>query len=450
MKYIHKLLAALHVFVILLVVMSCSPDNEVEPLFDQSINQRTEALKTQYSNILTSPDNGWIGYYSPNNNFGFYNVLLDFKSNGNVSIQSDYEEGSANNNITYRIDKTLKIELVFESSSVFSEIFAINRNNNDGEFVFNILSATTNEIILESKLDFGDDVTIFRLRRARAEELDLTPVYASVNNISGDTTNSVYRNILFNNNIIGTFNFNPITRFATITYIVNGVEQVVTVPILITATGFSFVEPLNVNGVFLNSFEFNATENQYANPADALLIKYDNFPAFPTNAVEQIGLPGHQVFGYSIAYGSNPLTSPNFNNLINRVNQNIQDLGSFAANWSFSAFEYYAQPDANGNIQIFIGVYDANQDVTYWSGFLFSQNIDNNKLNLSFLGILNENANFFFDALVPLLQFFNSNQGLYFTDNGTFSSNTFAFSNSSSTFTSAQDPSLRVYGLWFN
>lgn len=450
MKYIHKLLAALHVFVILLVVVSCSSDNEVEPLFDQSINQRTEALKAEYSNILTSPDNGWIGYYSPNNNFGFYNVLLNFESNGNVSIQSDFEGGTSNNNITYRIDKTLKIELVFESSSVFSEIFAINRNNNGGEFVFNILSATTNEIILESKLDFGDDITIFRLRRARVEELDLTPVYASVNNISGDSTNSVYRNILFNNNIIGTFNFNPITRFATITYIVNGVEQVVNVPILITATGFSFVEPLNVNGVFLNSFEFNETENEYVNPADALLIKYDNFPAFPTNAVEQIGLPGHQVFGYSIDNGSNPLTSPNFNNLINRVNQNIQDLGSFAANWSFSAFEYYAQPDADGNIQIFIGIYDADQDITYWSGFLFSQNIQNNKLNLSFVGILNANADFFFDALVPLLQFFNSNQGLYFTDNGAFSSTTSAFSNLSSTFTSAQDPSLRVYGLWFN
>ncbi|MEP5339245.1 MAG: DUF4302 domain-containing protein [Algibacter sp.] len=282
MKYIYKLGTTLSVFILLLVVASCTSDNEVEPLFDQSINERTEVLKAEYSNILITPENGWVGYYSPNNSFGFYTILLDFDSSGNVVINSDYEAGSADNNITYRIDKSLKIELVFESSSVFSEIFAINNNNNGGEFVFNILSATENEIVLESKLDYGDDVTIFTLRRARADESDLDPVYDSVEDISGDGTASVFRNILFNDDIIGTFSFNTATRFTTISYIsTDGTIETVNVPIIITATGFSFVEPLDINGIILTSFEYNDAENQYENPADALTIIYDNIPGIP-------------------------------------------------------------------------------------------------------------------------------------------------------------------------
>jgi len=281
MKEIYKLLTSISVLVLLLVVTSCEPDNEIEPLFDQSINERTEALKEEYLDILTSPSDGWLGYYSPNGSFGFYTMLLKFDTDGNVEIDSDYNTGDADNIITYRMDKTLKIELVFESTSVFSEIFAINNNNNGGEFVFNILSANENEVVLESKLDFGDDVTIFTLRRARTDELDLSPVYDSVGNITGDGTESVFRNILFNDEVIGTFSFNSVTRFATISYITNGVIQTVSVPIIITSSGFAFVESLNINGVILTSFDYNETENWYENPADALKIIYDDFPGIP-------------------------------------------------------------------------------------------------------------------------------------------------------------------------
>ena len=278
MKHIYKLLASLSILTLLLVITSCS-DNEIEPLFDQTINERTEALKSEYSNILLTPENGWIGYYSPNNGFGFYTILLDFDSDGNVAINSDYDSGSTDNNITYRIDKTLKVELVFESTSVFSKIFALNDNNNQGEFVFNILSATQNEIVLESKLDFGDDITIFTLRRARPEELDINPIYTSSENISDDEREALFSNILFNDNIIGQFSFNPVTRFSTVTYTdTDGEIIIVNSQIIITPTGFVFVNPLDINGVVLNSFEFNETENEYQNPADALRIIYNNIP----------------------------------------------------------------------------------------------------------------------------------------------------------------------------
>ena len=282
MRLFFKLLTTFSVFTLLMFATSCS-DNQVEPLFEESVNERTKTLKDKYVNILTTAENGWIGYYSPNENTGFFITLLNFNDNGVVDIASDYESGTLNNSVTYAINKSLKIELVFESASVFSSIFEINNNNNAGEFVFNILSATEDEVILESKLDFGDDVTILRLRKALISELDLEPIYASVNNIAHDETKSVFRNILLNDKPIATFNFNSSTRFATITYIQDGelIEEVT--QIIITASGFEFVEPLDINGAILTSFSYDEVSDAYVNTDDGLKIIYDSAPRFLLN-----------------------------------------------------------------------------------------------------------------------------------------------------------------------
>lgn len=281
MKKIFKLITNLYILVLLLAATGCS-DNNVEPLFDKSINERTEALKTEYLNILTAPENGWIGYYSPNKTFGAYTMLMDFNTDGSVKINSDYDQGAEDNSITYRLDKTLKIELVLETFAVFHKIFEIGNNDNQGEFVFNILSATEDEVVLESKLDYGDDITIFTLRRATPDQLNLMPVYESVENVAGDGTESVFRNILLNDQVIGTFNFNPVTRLTTISYINDkGVVIKLSVAIAISSTGFNFLEPLDINGNILTNFTFDETKDEYVNDADGLRIIYDNLPGLP-------------------------------------------------------------------------------------------------------------------------------------------------------------------------
>ncbi|OEK08985.1 hypothetical protein A8C32_13895 [Flavivirga aquatica] len=282
MKKIFNLIGKINLLILLILAASCT-DNEVEPLFDQSINERTEVLKEEYLDLLAAPDNGWIGYYSPNEDTGLFTVLMNFDENGDVSVKSGYRGGAENKNITYRLDKTLKIELVFESHTVFHSIFEINNNNNKGEFVFNILSATEDEIILESKLDFGDDVTVFTLRRALESEVDLETLYKSLDALTGGPTESVFRNILLNDKAIATFDFNPNTRFATITYIKNGSLQSEVVRLIVTNTGFNFPTPVDVNGTILTSFTYNELENEFQNETEKLRILYDDIPGLLLN-----------------------------------------------------------------------------------------------------------------------------------------------------------------------
>ncbi|WP_111309907.1 DUF4302 domain-containing protein [Confluentibacter sediminis] len=439
MNKIIKILVSSFPLLLLLLAISCS-NNDVDPLFDQTINERTDALKTEYLNVLTAPENGWKGYYSPNKNFGAYTMLLNFDENGGVTIKSDYQ--SNEDDITYRLDKTLKIELVFETSSVFSDIFALNNNNNDGEFVFNVLSATSEEIVLESKLDYGDDVTIFKLYPATAADLDLDNVKMSVENIAGDGTESVFRNVLYNDEVIATFDFNAATRLTTVSYLKDGKIESVSGPIAITADGFYFITPIDVNGIILTSFVYNQTANEYENTSENLRIIYDNIPGVPTNDVDNLGTSGYETFAYRVEWGISLLESSGFIALLESINQ---------SNTSFTigAWEYNTIPDQDGNIIIYIGMDSVATGARYYGAYSFAQRIENNKLYLTYNGTLNGNAAYFEPLLEPLLGFFKSSEGLYFQNEGSFVTDTSQYSNSASTFTSLENPRLRLYGLWY-
>lgn len=274
MKKINNIIKHVLVVMALILVASCV-DNDVDPLFDQSVNERTDALKQEYLEALTSSEDGWIGYYSPNKDFGIYSVLMKFDEDGSVQINSDYNQGEDDNSITYRIDKSLKIELVLESFAVFHQIFSINDNNNGGEFVFNILSATESEIVLESKTDTGDDITVLTLRKALPEDLDLDALKVIESGLAGGEDGSGPRNILLNDVEIGSFTFGVSDRTATITYFdESGAEITTSVRIIVTADGFELEEPLTINGVVLSAFITNDADG-YSELSNADLVLSD-------------------------------------------------------------------------------------------------------------------------------------------------------------------------------
>ena len=284
MKKINNIIKHVLVVMALVLVAGCA-DNNVDPLFDQSVNERTDALKSEYLKALTSPENGWIGYYSPNKDFGVYSIVMDFDENGAVKIDSDYNQGVDNNSITYRIDKSLKIELVLESFAVFHQIFSINNNNNGGEFVFNILSATENEIVLESKTDTGEDITILTLRKALPEDLDLNPLIAIEDALTGEPDDTGLRNILLNDEKIGTFTFDISTRTATITYLnETGTKIATDVRLIMMADGFKLEEPVTINGTVLGAFSPNDGVGYYEGSNTDLVIT--DFVPCPLNMAD--------------------------------------------------------------------------------------------------------------------------------------------------------------------
>lgn len=434
------------VFALILVAISCT-DNDVEPLFDQTINERVDQIKTEYSNVLTTPEYGWIGLYSPNENFGASTMLMDFDENGFVTLKSDYLSGTEDNTITYRIDKTLKLELVLETRSVFQAIYEFNNNDNDGEYVFNILSATTEEVVLESKTDYGSDITILKLRPATPSDLNLEAAIASFNHLTPDPETPFY-NILLNDLPIASFDFDPNTRSVTITFLENGKNVEIDAPIVITADGFYFIEPVSINGVILTSFIYDETSKEFVNVSDGLKIIPDSTPSFIITDAEYLVKAVTPIFLYRPSLGSNPLTSPNHDQMIIDINNKLNDLGYSFIEYSLS-LDFEKGDSCDNNIRIIFQ--DNVTGDNYAAFYCFDTPIvedGNGKLYLTYIGATQAGLDFL-STFAPIVSFFNSSEGLIFTTEGNFTSNIAAYGNTAGTFTSLEDASLRVYGLFF-
>jgi hypothetical protein len=414
MKNIFNLITKLNLLLLLLFALGCT-DNDVEPLFEQSIKERTDEFIANYQEILTKPENGWVGVYSPNNSFGAYTMVMDFDENGNVKINSDYETGGQDNTITYRLDKTLKIELVLETYAVFHEIFSLNDNSNQGEFVFNILSATNEEIVLESKLDYGDDITIFTLRPAAADSTNFDEIYESAEKIEGDGTESVFRNILLNDEVIATFDYNNSSRLATISYIKEDVTISVSAPIAITATGFSFLKPIDVNGTSLISFEYNETDNVYENIDQGLVILYDNIPGLP---LATPAFAGYANLRYN--YVDTERSSTAFNDLYAKTQEDFTNANGGRTIYRF--YLYNLLPDATGDPYLSIQYLSGGS--SYSMNYFLEREIVDGKMYFEVTG-QSGNADSRGATVVELVDaIVTSASGFYMKYDGTFSTYT--------------------------
>lgn len=295
---------------------SCTND-KTEYLFDGSVNSRFEKKKSETIDVLTKAENGWIGYYSPNDKVGGFVLLLKFDKNGNVTVKSDYNKGGNDNTITYRIDKTLKVELVFESHSVLHQIYETNRNDVNGEYVFNILDVKDDKILLESTTDFGyggSGITQLTLNKASKEQWDLTKIYSNSDKMlpgSIDLINfvnlSTKRIYVEGTKVSKSFKYvsdilnAKINRYATIkTKSADGKESEENVPLFITYNGFSFTRPYTINGVKVQNFTFDTTKKAFVSTdgGQTTIVENTSVPIPDNkNAMKSI-----KFFNYALVY----------------------------------------------------------------------------------------------------------------------------------------------------
>ncbi|NRS89212.1 hypothetical protein HNQ02_002134 [Flavobacterium sp. 7E] len=319
-------------YIVLLITISlfftsCN-NSETDYLFEKSINERTAELKSQYTNILTDSENGWIGYYTPNGSVGTTAILFKFDKNGNVVLKSDYDSGNQDRPTTYRIDKTLKIELVFESNTVLHSIYEVNNNDNEGEYVFNIINATADKVLLQSKTDNGYNgqiITELELVPAKASDWDLSTIQAMHSNIQGDPSSPVWRYIAVAGTPIATFSYNSTDRAATFSYTTDGKTTTETVPISVNNTGFCLLKSISINNNTISCFSWNELTKIFENEDINASISYFTKPLAPTDDYLPF-LDGNPsiAFGYITSYlGSAPSNSLEANNLLAEINNNL-------------------------------------------------------------------------------------------------------------------------------
>ena len=154
---------------LLLFLLACDEDGS------ENLPSVEERLSTAINNLrsdLTAPANGWILEYRPNENSGFYNVLLKFEPDGKVNIQTDspISDGEFfNQTASYRIDSSQGLELILENYGFFHFLFEQNQTTFGGEFEFLFDRKEGDDLIFGSISDFSDR-TILVFKPASASD----------------------------------------------------------------------------------------------------------------------------------------------------------------------------------------------------------------------------------------------------------------------------------------
>jgi len=138
-KYIYIL------FAVSFLLFGCSEYGSENKIPDDI--PRLDELSSNYTEILASQEYGWKVMYQPDPQYGGFTVLMNFNTDGTVTIRSDLPGFfDPQENVRFSVSGINYPELRFETFCVWHQIYEIA----DGEFEFRINEVNNQSIILSS------------------------------------------------------------------------------------------------------------------------------------------------------------------------------------------------------------------------------------------------------------------------------------------------------------
>jgi hypothetical protein len=186
-----RLLYILYIPIFILLIFSCK-NNEDVSIFDKTPDQRVAEAIGNLKNDLTSPEFGWKLKYKPVPDAGSFYVLLNFKDNNQLIIQSDLGARGGKffqDTLTYRIDSSLGLQLVFETYSMFSFLFEQGSATFEAEYEFLYVGKNDDgSLVFKSKSDVTTPTTVLTFEEASSNDVNLlgTTVSSNLNLMSKD------------------------------------------------------------------------------------------------------------------------------------------------------------------------------------------------------------------------------------------------------------------------
>jgi hypothetical protein len=146
----------LYTFLILTIVFSACRDNNIN-LFDKTADERAAEAIANLKSDLIAPAKGWKMKYTPEPGSGSYYLLMNFDADNKVTIKSDLGVNNGEffeQTLTYRIDNSLGLELIFETYSFFSYLFEQDQATFGAEYEWVFVNKTPDDnLVFRSKTD---------------------------------------------------------------------------------------------------------------------------------------------------------------------------------------------------------------------------------------------------------------------------------------------------------
>ena len=167
-----------------------------------SVEEREAEAIADLKDLLTAPSEGWRIDYRPTNGTGSFFILLDFREDDFVRIQSDVAANDGqfrDQTIPYRIDNAQGLELILETYAVFHYLFELEQASFGGEFEFIFVEEEGNNLVFASKTDavLGEN-TVLRFEPASSSDENL---------ISLESFDRLGKGIFQSENLAGVGNF---------------------------------------------------------------------------------------------------------------------------------------------------------------------------------------------------------------------------------------------------
>jgi len=275
-----KYFSAVFVLIISGIFFSCTEKKGTDLL---SVDERVNEAKANLMNDLLAPANGWRLEYQPTPTSGVFLMLLKFKDNGEVTIQSDVAVNSGefyNHTIPFRIDNALGLELILETYGVFHHLFELKAASFGAEFEFIFVNNDAGNLVFKSASDVSSVPTTLTFVPAGdndsadfAREIseNLNAFQTNIPLVFEDNPSPLQQIIFTNDNISLFWELNPTERTIFISFAGKGVtiDEIISSGVGVTINqstgytlangGLTLLDPINF-GLAGKAYSFNKIE----------------------------------------------------------------------------------------------------------------------------------------------------------------------------------------------
>ncbi|MGS2761323.1 DUF4302 domain-containing protein [Sinomicrobium sp. M5D2P9] len=431
-------------------LLSCSNDDDKQ-LFPESPSERLSAREQELKDALLSSETGWKAIYFTNNErFGGFTLLMNFSEDGTLEMTSDIDHDTAVKSSRYDLNLGATTKLTFSTknhihklndSKVPEELEGTGYmgdnemsfyGEKDGKLYFKTVRSETDVVFEKASTEDWNNLV------AQNREM--------INNIIPRPEDPVYQVIKITragNSSLYNFNYNTLTRFVkSVTPMGDNKLIERSFGVGFTPEGLVLNPSLEIESEEFTDFTWDKENRKFVSRSEGSVaeIMYSNKPAYINDDYKNIGSSVHSLAFSPGERFDQVLNTQRFREMYSQVNIDAQkDYPEFRLQDIVLKFNKQADDPQNTHT---LDLYFFYGQTRYFASYAVEFKKEDKKLKFKYLNEVNGNASGFKEYLMPLINFFTNPEGLIVNNEGRFWPQ---YTNPGYTLTSAEDATLRVH-----